>query len=414
MPPPPPASPAQEPSPAQAPVDAPTVSPQAPVPAAPGAPSAKPGLSVKAIVTAVVVVAVIAAIGFAAFAYLSTKNKPAAVLPSVKIGVMMAFTGGSSSMGYGEMKGIQLAQKQLGADNIELVQMDSQCDPTVAPQAMQRLVNQHVVAVIGDGCSSASTAALPLANANKIPMLSPSASSPSLSIPNDYFFRVVPPDTYQGAYLAKAVYARGVKTVGIFYTNEPYGINMNSVFTKEFQSLGGKVLTSVNAPSGVINLATQIAAIKAAKPQGVVFVSNSVTTGAAAIQLARNAGITAPFFGGDGLYDQTLISSAQSAAQGLTLTTFPTGTAAFKQLLYTNDQGEQLYAAAEGYDAFETLYLAVKDGATTGPEIKSKLPSISFNGVSAHIKFDANGDEDGTNYQYALLQVKDGSFVSAQ
>jgi branched-chain amino acid transport system substrate-binding protein len=349
-----------------------------------------------------------------AYNYLKSKSKPAAAaLPQLKVGVLMAFTGGSSSMGYGEMKGIQLAKKQLGADNIQFVQMDSQCDKTVAPDAMKRLINQQVVAVIGDGCSSASVAALPIANENKVVMVSPSASSPSLSIPDDYFFRVVPPDNFQGAFLAQSIYAKGIKSVAIFYTNEPYGQNMNKVFTQKFTALGGKVLTSQTADSDVIDLGNQINAIKASKPQAVVFVPNSVVSGVAALKLARQAGISVPFYGGDGLYDHTLIANAKQAAEGLTITSFPTGTKAFKQLLLTEYQGEQLYAAAQGYDAFTAIYQAIKNGAKTGPQIKDQLPKLSFDGVSAHIKFDANGEISDPNYKYDLLTVKDGSFVAA-
>jgi branched-chain amino acid transport system substrate-binding protein len=349
-----------------------------------------------------------------AYNYLKTKSKPAAAsLPQLKVGVLMAFTGGSSSMGYGEMKGIQLAKKQLGADSIQLVQMDSQCDKTVSPDAMKRLVNQQVVAVIGDGCSSASVAALPIANENKIVMVSPSASSPSLSIPDDYFFRVVPPDNFQGAYLAQSIYAKGIKSVALFYTNEPYGQNMNKVFTQKFTALGGKVLTSQTADSDVIDLGAQIKAIKDSKPGAVVFVPNSVVSGVAALKLARQAGLTVPFYGGDGLYDHTLITNAGTAADGLTITSFPTGSKAFKQLLLTEYQGEQLYAAAQGYDAFTAIYQAIKNGARTGAQIKDQLPKLSFDGVSGHIKFDANGEISDPSYKYDLLTVKDGSFVAA-
>lgn len=362
-------------------------------------------------VVAVGVVAALAAGGFGVWRYVQSRQK-AATPPTVKVGVLMAFTGGSSSMGYGEMKGIQLAQKQLGADNIELVQMDSQCDATVAPDAMRRLVQQQVVAVIGDGCSSASVAALPIANANKIPMVSPSASSPKLSIADDYFFRVVPPDNFQGAYLAQSVWNKGIKTVSIFYTDEPYGTAMNTVFTQKFTALGGKVLTSVGATSDVIALQSQINTIKATKPQAVVFVANSVTSGAAAIKLARQAGMNVPFFGGDGLYDSNLVSYAGTAAEGLTITTFPTGTSAFKQSLLSAYGGESLYAAAEAYDAFQAIDIAVKNGATTGEAIKNYLPKESFDGVTSHIKFDQNGEISDPNYKYALLTVKNGQFVA--
>jgi branched-chain amino acid transport system substrate-binding protein len=365
---------------------------------------ATPKKGLRGVLLAIVIpVALLVALGagvVVGYNYLKSRNKSAAAsLPQLKVGVLMAFTGGSSSMGYGEMKGIQLAKKQLGADNIQLVQMDSQCDKTVSPDAMKRLVAQKVVAVIGDGCSSASVAALPIANDDKIPMVSPSASSPKLSIADDYFFRVVPPDNFQ--------------SVAIFYTNEPYGQAMNSVFAQKFTALGGKVLTSQTADSDVIDLGNQIKAIKAAKPGAVVFVPNSVVSGVAALKLARQAGITVPFYGGDGLYDHTLITNAGTAADGLTITSFPTGSKAFKQLLLSEYQGEQLYAAAQGYDAFEAIYNAVKNGAKTGPQIKDQLPKLSFDGVSAHIKFDANGEISDPNYKYDLLTVKDGSFVAA-
>ena len=335
--------------------------------------------------------------------------------PAVKVGVLMAFTGGSSNMGYGTIKGIQLAKKQLGADNIELVQADSRCDPKTAKAAMQKLIDQNVVAVIGDGCSSASLAALTLANSNKIPMISPSASSATLSIPNDYFFRVVPSDNYQAAYMAQAIRKKGFTRVAVFYTNEPYGSAMSKSFQEQFQNLGGTVVATAYAEPDNVNLATEMQKLKAANPQAVFVAPNSLVTGTAAMQVARDQGMTVPLFGGDILYDKTLITNAQAASNGLTITTFPTGTSTFKQLLLSEYKvSEQLYAAPQAYDAFEAIYRALGKGATTGEAIHNKLPSISFKGMSATISFDQNGEEPGKNYDYDLLQVKGGAFTTLE
>jgi branched-chain amino acid transport system substrate-binding protein len=333
--------------------------------------------------------------------------------PAVKVGVLMAFTGGSSNMGYGTMKGIQLAKKQLGADNIELVQADSRCDPKTAKTAMQSLIDQNVVAVIGDGCSSASLAAVALANSDKIPMISPSASSATLSIPNDYFFRVVPSDNYQAAYVAQAIRKQGLTRVAVFYTNEPYGSAMSKSFQEQFRILGGTVVATAYAEPDDINLSAEMKKLKAANPQAVFIAPNSLVTGTAALQVARDQGIAVPLFGGDILYDKTLITNAQAASSGLTITTFPTGTAAFKQsLLNEYKVSEQLYAAPQAYDAFEAIYRTLDKGATTGEAIHNMLPSISFKGMSATISFDQNGEEPGANYKYDLLQVKGGAFTS--
>lgn len=359
---------------------------------------------------AIATVVVLAGAGYAVYVYLQNSNT--APTPHIKVGVMMAFSGGSASMGYGANKGIQLAKKQLGADNIETVQVDSKCDPKAAAEAIKNLIAQHVVAIIGEGCSSASVAALPAANNAKIPMISPSASSPTLSIPNDYFFRVVPPDDFQGSFMAQTIYGKGYRNVAVFYTNEPYGSGMNTVFRESFEGLGGKVVASATAEPDVINLNAQMQQIKAANPQALFIAPNSVVSATAAIKIAREVGITAPFFGADIMYDTTIINNAPQAAEGLTISSFPTGTKEFKQALFNEYQkSEQLYAAPQAYDIVHLLQIAVQKGATTGEEIKNILPSIQFQGVSGYIKFDQNGEISDKNYKYDLFQVKNGAFT---
>ncbi len=386
-----------------------TVPPATPIP--PLA-SGKPGGNKWMVVLLVIVF--ILALGAGAAAYmLKKKDATKTTATPVKVGFMMALTGGSSSMGFGTNKGIQLAKKQLNADNITIVQADSKCDPKVAPEAIKRLIAQKVVAIIGDGCSSASTASLPAANNAKIPMISPTASSPSLSTPNDYFFRVIPSDNFQGAFMAQSIFDKGLRRVAVFYTNESYGSSMSKVFKEKFESLGGQVVNSASAEPDVIDLKTQMNTLKASKPDAVFFSPNSVVTATAAIKIAREVGITAAFFGADIFYDNTIIKDVPTAAEGMTFTSFSTGTKSFNQALLNEYQvTDQLYGAAEAYDAFHAIYLAVQGGATTGEQIARKLPSISFDGVSGHITFDQNGEISDKAYKYALLQVKGGEFIS--
>lgn len=337
------------------------------------------------------------------------------VVPPVKIGVLAAFTGGSSSMGYGIMKGVQLAKKQLGATTVEIVQADSQCDPNMAREAMKRLLEQKVIAVIGDGCSSATVAVLPLANNNKVLMISPSASSTALSIPNDYLFRVIPPDSFQASFIAEAMKARGIKKAAVFYTNEPYGSNMNVAFQEKFQSLGSEVVATAYSEPDDIDLSAQMKLLKDAKPDGVFIAPNSAVSATAAARVARQAGITVPLFGADIFYDKTIITNAPAATDGLTLTSFPTGIAAFKERLFNEyHMTEQLYAAPQAYDAFEAIYRSLQAGANNGESIRDMLPNLDFEGASAHITFDQNGEVPGKDYSYDVLQIKNGDFAKIE
>jgi branched-chain amino acid transport system substrate-binding protein len=358
---------------------------------------------------AIMVVVAAIVIGVSVFFVMQNAARPAA---KIKVGVMMAFSGGSSNMGYGAMKGVLLAKEQLAADNIEIIQMDSKCDPKVAAEAVKELINQGVVAIIGEGCSSATVAALPAANNAKVVIISPSASSPTLSIPDDYFFRVIPSDNYQGRFMAQAIYDRGIRDVAVFYTNEPYGSGMNTVFREQFEALGGKVVATASAESDIINLDQQIDELKKANPEALFIAPNSVVTATAVMKIAREKGMTVPFFGADILYDNTIITNDPESAEGTIVSTFPTGNKEFKQALFNEYQkNEQLYAAAQAYDVIHVLQLATQQGAITGEGIKDILPSISFDGVSAYIQFDDNGDEVfNDNYKYDLFQVKDGAF----
>jgi len=353
--------------------------------------------------------AIIVVVGIVVSLQLTTKQSP----PHVKVGVMMAFSGGSSSMGYGAMKGIQLALKQLNVGTIDIVKVDSKCDAKTAGEAIKDLIAQNVVAIIGEGCSSASVAALPAANNAKIPMISPSASSTTLTRPDDYFFRVVPSDNFQGAFMAQAIYDRGIRKVAVFYTNEPYGSSMNAVFREKFEALGGKVVATASAEPDVIDLTTQMKTLAAAKPEAMFIAPNSVVSATAAMKLAREAGIAAPFFGADIMYDSTIINNNPAVAEGLTISSFPTGTKAFKQsLLNEYGKSEQLYAAPQAYDIVHILQIALQRGATTGEEIKDMLPQITLSdGVSGFARFDVNGEVSDKNYKYDLFQVKNGAFT---
>lgn len=413
----PPAAPPPLESPVLSPEQTPTNGMSPPPPSVPQVTSMPPSPDHKrmGLKIAIIVGILILLVGGGLAAYTLYKNQTSTTEKPLKVGVLMAFSGGSSSMGYGTMKGIQLAKKQLGANNIELVQADSKCDPNDARTAAQNLIDEGVVAIIGDGCSSASVAVLPMANNSKTVMVSPSASSTALSIPNDYFFRVIPPDNYQGEFMAEKIRNKGYQNVAVMYTNEPYGANMSRVFQEKFENLGGTVVATAYSEPDVIDLTVQMQKIKDAKPQAVFFAPNSVVTSTAAMNIGRDLGLDAQLYGADIMYDKTVISNAKEASQGLSVSTFPTGTSVFKQMLLNEYKvDEQLYAAPQAYDAFEAIYRATQEGATTGERIKEKLPSISFEGMSAKISFDQNGEEPGKDYTYDLFRVEGETFVKVE
>jgi branched-chain amino acid transport system substrate-binding protein len=333
----------------------------------------------------------------------------------VKIGIMMPFSGDAGNIGYGVLKGIQLAVKDIGVTNIELIQEDTKCDKALVPAGFENLVQKGVIAVIGEGCSGASLAALPLADKAKVVLLSPASSSPDLSIANDYFFRVVPPDTLQGKIAATYVYGKGKRKAALLYTNEPYGRGLTKSFKENFIRLGGTVVADVSFMRDVINLQKEAASVQSSGPDVVYLVSNSLTSASAVIRLMRSQGVGAMIFGSEALGDNIIIKDAGASAEGVMLTSFSGGTVAFRRSMksaYGTSEG--FYGAAQGYDAYKALFLAVSKGARTGEAVKIALSALAFDGVSGKIKFDSFGDVS-EGYVYDIYQITNGKFVrSAQ
>jgi len=193
----------------------------------------------------------------------------------------------------------------------------------------------------------------------------------------------------------------------LLHSDEAYGADISSVFSENFTKLGGTIVSTQSFVRDSVDVSQQLAAIKAAQPDAIYWTTNSISAGGTILKQIKDLGITAQLFTADGVYDKTLISNAEGSAEGLTLTAFSTGTPAFNKALHAS------YAigdAAEAYDAFKAIYLAIQAGATTPEALQKALSSVDFTGASTHIKFDKNGDVSDS-YSYAVLQVKDQQFV---
>lgn len=359
----------------------------------------------KKIIIGALVLLVVVLVGYLAFQRFLAKPT---FKGTAKIGYLGPLSGENASVGLSLLKGAELAKKELGADNIEIVTEDSLCSKDKAPEALKTLIEKGVVAVIGELCSGASVAALPLANQNKIVLISAGSTSPKLSIEGDFFFRTVPPDSLQGQFAAQLVSKKGLKNLAILYTNEEYGIAFADILKENFEKAGGKVVASVSFERNALDLRNQLNQIKKASPEAIYIISNSLTSSVAALTQIKELSIKATILGSEGLQEQQIINDAGEAAEGLIVTAVGSGTKAFKQSHKAEFGVEAGLFAAQGYDAFKALYLALSKGGKTGEEIKNTLPEVEFDGVSGHIKFDKFGEVSGN---YDVLIVEDRKFV---
>ena len=135
---------------------------------------------------------------------------------------------------------------------IELVALDDSGRAGRAVEVARQLTEDpSIVAVVGHLTSGATLAAAPVyGGATPIPVISPSASSPTLSDASPWIFRVCPTDLRHGA--ALAAWARDQLHAGraaVFYLNDEYGRGVRDVFVAEFRERGGEIIANDPSPN---------------------------------------------------------------------------------------------------------------------------------------------------------------------
>ena len=107
----------------------------------------------------------------------------------IRIGGLFAMSGPGSYFGVQDKQGIELAIEQLNKTGVngyrfEVQYEDSACSPLPATQAAKRLLEQYKPdVVLGEECSDATLAIMPLMEQAKVPLLNAGSSSIKVTDP---------------------------------------------------------------------------------------------------------------------------------------------------------------------------------------------------------------------------------------
>src|SRR3984893_7991899 len=187
----------------------------------------------------------------------------------VKIGGLLPMSGPGSYFGAQDKQGIELALEELNKSGakFEIQYEDSSCSPLPATQAAKRLIDQYKPdVVIGEECSDATLAVMPVLAQAKVPLLNAGSSSIKVTEPgNPWTFRIMPNEVMQGVDIATNAYKRlNARTAVLLYENTNAGIGNAKVFNDTFTKLGGKILADIGFGRDIndfTSIATRIAGV---------------------------------------------------------------------------------------------------------------------------------------------------------
>ena len=343
---------------------------------------------------------------------------------TIKVGEFASLTGKEATFGISSHEGTLLAVDEINAaggvlgKQLELLPEDNQSKPGESATAVNKLIaRDRVIAILGEVASSRSLEAAPICQQNKIPMISPSSTNPKVTETGDYIFRVCFTDILQGKILANfAGQKLHAKKVAIFTdVKSDYSKGLAKYFKEHFIAAGGQIVTELDFNGGDKDFKAQITAIKGANPDA-VFIPAYYTDVALICIQAKQLGVTAPIFGGDGWESEDLIKIGKEAVEGTYFSTHCAAdspgakVAGFVEAYRKKFNGKTPDAMAMlGHDSVKILVEAIqKTGSTDAAKIRDALAATKdFDGVSGKITIDSKRD---ATKPMVILQVKEGKF----
>jgi branched-chain amino acid transport system substrate-binding protein len=353
---------------------------------------------------------------------------PAAVTEHpIKIGEFASLTGKEATYGQAAHKGVVLAIEEANAAGgvlgrkLELITEDNQSKPGESATVVKKLISRDKVAVVlGDVTSGRTLEAAPIAQAAKVPLISPGATNVSVTTKGDYIFRVCFIDDFQGTLMAK--FAREtlkLKRAAILSSaSSAQSVGLAKFFRAGFATGGATIAADQKYNEGDKDFRAQLTAIKAAGADG-IFVPGYYAEAALICRQARDLGLTVPLFGIDGWESPELVKLAGAAVEGGYFSTHYSAENRSPRVVDFNRRFQQRWGApsdslsALGYDSAMLAIDAIRRaGSTDGAKIRAALAATKgYPAVTGTITFDA--DRNPTK-SAVVLTVKNGQFAFVQ
>jgi branched-chain amino acid transport system substrate-binding protein len=327
---------------------------------------------------------------------------------AIKIGGLFPMSGPGSYFGAQDKQGVELALEQLNKAGVngykfEVQYEDSSCSPLPATQAAKRLLDQFKPdIVIGEECSDATLAVMPVMAQAKVPLLNAGSSAIKITDPgNPWTFRIMPNEVMQGIDIATRAYNQfKARTAVLLHENTNAGIGNANVFAETFTKLGGKILADIGFGRDVndfTSIATRVAGL------GKIDVIPTYTLEGQGLKITQALAQAGVVKGGGGQSIQLgtiwlpfgFEQKAGKAAEGyIRIVQFdPTDqrdvARKFIEAFKAKYKSDPTHLNAHAYDQIMLIADVVRRGAKDAQSIRDGLAATKdFSGVTGSVEFD--------------------------
>ncbi|MDH4248611.1 MAG: branched-chain amino acid ABC transporter substrate-binding protein [Deltaproteobacteria bacterium] len=358
-----------------------------------------------------------------AFGLASCEKKPTAI----KIAVAGPITGPYAKFGEQLLKGATAAIDEVnaagGIDGLKMtvVQGDDQCEAKQARGVANQLANEKVHAVVGHFCSSTTIPASEVYEENNILVITPASTNPKVTDRNlGVMMRTCGRDDQQGD-VAAAYIVSVLKpaNVAVIHDKDTYGQGLADAMKAKMNSLGMKEVLYEGITRGDKDFNSLITKMKGLKVDLIYFGGLHAEAGLI-VRQAKEQGLNAKFFSGDGIVSEEFPAIAGEGTQGVLMTFgadprgLPEAAEAVKKFKAGGYDPEAytLYS----YTAVQLIAAALKANGNSreGKKLSAWLKGQSTPTVMGKKEFDAKGDLKVSDYVVYDWKKKDGKFIYEQ
>ena len=354
----------------------------------------------------------------------------------IKIGANYELSGAVATYGADSLKGFLMAIDEINENGgvlgkkLEVITKDNKSDPAEATAAAEVLMTQdNVVLSVGPATSGNFRAVIPVAEANRIPVISSSATADDdITVDKNgevrsFVFRTCFTDSFQGRVMANFASERLDATSAVIFADNSsdYAKGLAANFKEQFEDNGGTIVDEQAYVAGDKDFNAVLTSLRG-QDFDVLYVPGYYEEVGPIIRQARELGIDVPILGGDGFSSPELVQLAgEENATNIYYSDHASGLDESAVLSEWLEKYAALNNGAEPNSAFVAMgydmgmYVAdaiERAGSADSEEIAKALSSTTkFEGVTGSFSVDENHN---VVKSAVVVKLENGVEVSAE
>lgn len=352
---------------------------------------------------------------------------------TIKVGAILAVTGGASFLGGPEARTIEMLADEINAKGgidgkqIELIIKDSGANPEKAISFAKQLIEEEkVFAIIGPSTSGETMKIKKIAEEGKTLLLSCAAAQVIVNPVAKYVFKTPQKDSDAVRKIYGVMKEQGISKIAVLAGNTGFGKAGKGQLTELAPEFGIEVVMAEVYDKKSTDLSAVVAKLMANKEiQAVVNWSIVPAQGILAKNM-RQAGWDVPLFQSHGFGNIKYVEAGGAAAEGII---FPAGRLLAPELLADGDPQKELlinYKKAyedkykepastfggHAYDAFKILCKAISQVGADREKVRTAIENMKgFAGTGGVFNFSPEDHNGLAIDAFAMWIVKDGKFA---